>query len=365
MSDDPVDPVAAVVHPDPYPYYARLVARGGIARDDALGMWAATSAADVEAVLAERSLSVRPPDERIPPSIAGTAAGAIFGRFARMSDGPEHAARRDDAERMLGRFDDARVASASREHAEGLAPELPVEEFLLQLPLQVVGALLGIPAALLPGATAQTRAFVGSFAAAPGSGAAKRGANSAAGLLELMCPLTDSGPGVVDDSVANGIGLLVQSGEATAALMANTLLALATRDELRAAARSDSALLGDVVREVARFDAPVQNTRRWALTPVTIAGHDIAAGDAILVVLAAANRDPAANPDPDRFDPARAERKSFVFGAGAHACPGETLSIAIATAGVGELLRLRREPTLPRTGVSYHPSVNIRRARFA
>ncbi len=364
MSADPVDAVAAVVHPDPYPYYARLVARGGIARDEALGMWIATSATAVEAVLADKSLSVRPPAERIPPSIAGTAAGAIFSRFARMSDGPEHAARRDDAVRMLAAFDDDRVASASREHAEGLAPELAAEEFMILLPLQVVGALLGIPAALLPGATAQTRAFVGSFVAAPGSGAAKRGANAAAGLLELVGPVTGSGPGVVDDAVANGIGLLVQSGEATAALMANTLLALASRDELRAVARSDSALLGDIVREVARFDAPVQNTRRWALVPTTITGQDIAAGDAILVVLAAANRDPVANADPDRFDPIRPERRTFTFGSAAHACPGEALSIAIATAGVGELLRLRREPALPRTGVSYHPSINIRRARF-
>ena len=233
------------------------------------------------------------------------------------------------------------------------------------MPLQVVGALLGLPAALLPGATAQTRALVASFAAAPGSGAAKRGANAAAGLLELVGPLTGSAPGVVDDAVANGIGLLVQSGDATAALMANTLLALATRGELRAQARDDGALLGDVVREVARFDAPVQNTRRWSTRRGTIAGHEIAAGEAILVVLAAANRDPAANPDPDRFDPARADRRTFTFGSAAHACPGETLAIAIAAAGVGELLRLRRAPTLPRAGASHHPSINLRRARFA
>jgi hypothetical protein len=41
------------------------------------------------------------------------------------------------------------------------------------------------------------------------------------------------------------------------------------------------------------------------------------------------------------------------------------VSIAIAAAGVGELLRLRRAPALPRAGVSYHPSINLRRARFA
>ncbi len=366
MSDDPVDAVAAVVHPDPYPYYARLVARGGIARDETLDTWVAAAAVDVEAVLASPLCGVRPPAERVPHAIADTPAGSIYGRFARMSDGAEHVSRRHLAVEMIDAFAPARVAAVSAMHADALATTLPFEEFAFELPVRVVGDLMGLPGQRLPDVAARTRDLVASFAAEGKSKAHTRGENAAMGLLDLVAPVTETRPGAINDAVANGIGLLVQSGEATAALIANTLLALATREELRERVRtSEAGLVENVVREVARFDAPVQNTRRWVVTPGDIAGQPMSLGDAILVVLAAANRDPAANPDPDRFDPTRAERKSFTFGFGPHACPGETLATAIAAAAVTALLSARREPRVPAAGVTYRPSINIRMARFA
>ncbi len=86
----------------------------------------------------------------------------------------------------------------------------------------------------------------------------------------------------------------------------------------------------------------------------------MAAGDAILVVLAAANRDPAANREPDRFDPARPDRRIFTFGAAAHACPGEALAAAIAEAGVEELLRSGVDLERLAAGVTYRASANLR-----
>lgn len=366
MSNDPVDVVAAVVHPDPYPYYARLVARGGITRDERLDLWVATSAASVEAVLASPLCSVRPQGERVPHAIADTPAGSIFGRFARMSDGPEHVSRRHRAVEMIDTFAPPRVAAVSATHAEALATTLPLEEFAFELPVRVVGELMGLPGPRLPDVAARTRDLVTSFGAERKSKAHTRGENAAMGLLDLVGPVTETRPGAINDAVANGIGLLVQSAEATAALIANTLLALATRQELRERVRAaEVGEVESVVREVARFDAPVQNTRRWVLTAGEIAGQAFAAGDMVLVVLAAANRDSAANPEPDRFDSDRAARKSFTFGSGPHICPGETLAIAIAAAGVSALLRAGREPRIPAGGVTYRPSINIRMARFA
>ena len=77
-------------------------------------------------------------------------------------------------------------------------------------------------------------------------------------------------------------------------------------------------------------------------------------------MLAAANRDPAANPDPDRFDPARRERRSFTFGGGPHACPGEALAVTIATAGVAALLAAGVTPERVAAEPTYRPSVNTR-----
>ena len=93
------------------------------------------------------------------------------------------------------------------------------------------------------------------------------------------------------------------------------------------ASRRERGFLTAVIREVVRHDAPVQNTRRFVVEAGAIAGQAMREGDAVLVVLAAANRDPAANADAARFDPLRKERQAFTFSLGPHACPGETLAM--------------------------------------
>jgi len=100
----------------------------------------------------------------------------------------------------------------------------------------------------------------------------------------------------------------------------------------------DSDLLGHVVQEVLRYDPPVQNTRRFLAGSGELFGRQVKEGDAVLVVLAAANRDPAANPDPGRFEALRESRRHFTFGAGPHECPGEALVASIVEAGVRQLL---------------------------
>src|SRR3982751_4191775 len=87
----PRDPVAAVIHPDPYPYYADLVARQPLARHEPLGLWVAASAAAVSAVLTDPKCRVRPSAEPVPAALVGSPAAEIFGRLVRMNDGARHA----------------------------------------------------------------------------------------------------------------------------------------------------------------------------------------------------------------------------------------------------------------------------------
>src|ERR1700730_9947136 len=86
----PSDPIAAVTHRDPYPYYARLVAERPLYFDPDLGLWVASSAEAVAAVLASERCRVRPPAEPVPAAIAGTPAGEVFRRLVRMTDGEAH-----------------------------------------------------------------------------------------------------------------------------------------------------------------------------------------------------------------------------------------------------------------------------------
>jgi heme-degrading monooxygenase HmoA len=143
--------------------------------------------------------------------------------------------------------------------------------------------------------------------------------------------------------IANAVGFLTQAYEATAGLIGNTLLALA-REPAARGARGRRADLAACVAEVARFDSPVHNTRRFTGEPCMLLGHQLATGDTVLVLLAAANRDPAVNPEPDRFEPGRAAPRMFTFGAGVHACPGAALATALAAVAVEAILDAGIEP---------------------
>jgi cytochrome P450 len=160
--------------------------------------------------------------------------------------------------------------------------------------------------------------------------------------------------------IANGIGFLSQAYEATAGLIGNTLLALASRPEIRNQVTTDPNLLSPLIQEVSRYDSPVQNTRRFLARDGLVAGEKMKTGAVILVILAAANRDPSVNPNPERFDVFRKERRIFTFGVGRHACPGEALATAIAKSGVGRLIEYGVALDRLSEPMTYRASANTR-----
>jgi cytochrome P450 len=123
---------------------------------------------------------------------------------------------------------------------------------------------------------------------------------------------------------------------------------------------ADAGLLGQAIQETLRYDPPVQNTRRFVARDGVVAGQEMKEGDGILVVLAAANRDPAANPNPDRFDLFRKDRRTFTLGTGVHACPGGSLATTIAQAGIERLLLAGLDLERFADTRTYRPSVNGR-----
>lgn len=166
--------------------------------------------------------------------------------------------------------------------------------------------------------------------------------------------------------LCNLIGLLSQTYEASAGLIGNALVPLHQRPELRAylATEAPGAAWLSLVEEVCRIDSPVQNTRRFVEQDCVIAGVQLRRGDAILLLLAAANRDLLANPDPANFAMQRTQRRLYSFGHGRHACPGKTLALGIAAAALPGLLHAH--PSLLHTALHwhYHPSLNGRIPQF-
>lgn len=370
-------PTAAVTHPDPYPYYAGLVAERPFYYDDTLRCWVASSAAAVRTVLADPDCRVRPASEPVPSGIAGTAAGAVFGNLVRMVDGPVHQRLKAVVVDALGRVRADEVTARSTEQARLALRDsaAPLDELMFGVPAQVVAGLCG----LADGADARAGRLIGEFVqclSASASPDQQAGAARAAGQLqELMGPLlTADSAGLLGELVraaqradwpdsapllANGIGFLSQTYDATAGLIGNGILALAREG-------APDGELAEFVREVARHDSPVHNTRRFPAAPLQLANCSVEPGESILLLLAAANRDPAANPDPDSFRADRSAVQLFTFGAAGHGCPGETLAIGIATAVLATLLEAGLDcAALTGAGVRYRPSGNIRVPVFA
>ncbi len=117
----PPDPIAAVTHPDPYPYYAHLVAQKPLYRDEALGLWVATSAAVVTAVLNHDLCRVRPAAEPVPRALLGSPAGEIFRQLVRMNDGSDRCPLKSAISATLTSIEGLPAAAESRRWADFLA----------------------------------------------------------------------------------------------------------------------------------------------------------------------------------------------------------------------------------------------------
>ncbi|MDB5872767.1 MAG: putative cytochrome p450 oxidoreductase [Ramlibacter sp.] len=328
---EPENPIAAATHADPYPYYARLRRQCPLHFDAGLNLWVAVSCETVEAALRHPGLRVRPPGEPVPKALAGTPAGEVFARLVRMNDGDFHARHRPAVESSAQRLTLAQVAEAAGQAARDLASRADANALLSALPVQTMARLLGVEAASLDRTVACVEAFVQGISTQAGAHGIDR-ANEAA--RELMAQGETQGLDKVQS--ANRIAMMQQSLDATAGLLGNAVLALRRQPEL-AAGDAPPDTWRAIVAEVARWDSPVQNTRRFAGADLVLAGESIAQGQGLLLVLASANRDEALNRDPDIFDVARRDLRSLSFGAGAHGCPGELLAIEMAATALGVL----------------------------
>jgi len=139
--------------------------------------------------------------------------------------------------------------------------------------------------------------------------------------------------------------LLFAGFETTVNLIGNGLYALLTHPEQRARLqdsldRGETALLATAVEELLRYDGPVElATWRFATSPITLGGQLIAVGDPVLVVLAAADRDPARFAEPDLLDLNRRDNPHLGFGLGIHYCIGAPLARLEAQYALSALLR--------------------------
>lgn len=378
----PESVLEAASHPDPYPYYAALLAYSPLYREERLNLWVALGAAAVAEILGSDLCRVRPAAEPVPTAIAGAPAGDIFRHLVRMNDGPGHAKAKAGVSACLAAFDPAQLAAIARRDAAKLAGALAgaqrsgIDRFSVALPVQVIAQMIGLAPELATRCAILIGDFVHCLSPLSTADEIARSNNAAAALMAILRDemrlkthggaamtaerLQSLGIDDIDSVLANLVGFMSQTYEATAGLIGNTLLVLARHADLRRRVAGDDALLHRVVEEVVRFDPPVHNTRRFIAQDCTVAGQAMKAGDQILVVLAAANRDLSLHERPHIFDPARADRRNFTFGAGRHACAGQAIATGIAAAGIQALIAHGLDVAALVGPVQYRRSVNAR-----
>ncbi|MFI8941414.1 cytochrome P450 [Streptomyces syringium] len=165
-------------------------------------------------------------------------------------------------------------------------------------------------------------------------------------LISGLIRASDHGEHLTENEAAAMAFILLFAGfETTVNLIGNGVYALlrnpGERERLqRALAEGDESLLATGVEELLRYDGPVElATWRFATEPITLGGQRIAAGDPVLVVLAAADRDPERFAEPDTLDLSRRDNQHLGYGHGIHYCLGAPLARLEGQAALATLLR--------------------------
>ncbi|MFG1621890.1 cytochrome P450 [Kribbella sp. NPDC049227] len=233
-----------------------------------------------------------------------------------------------------------------------------MDQFAFQLPVTVICELLGVPSAdrgrFRPLASDLTAALeLSGNADGPADAAARelgryftrlisqRRAAPGDDLVSALVAARDAEDGRLSDEelLANLILLLVAGFETTTDLLGNGLAILLGRPDLILALRSGQTTIAGFVDEVLRYESPVQVTTRVARTDgLVVDDVPIPVGSDVILLLGAANRDPARYLQPDRFDPTRTDTKPVSFGAGPHICIGNSLARLEASVAFPRLL---------------------------
>ena len=137
----------------------------------------------------------------------------------------------------------------------------------------------------------------------------------------------EAGDRLTAEELRANIGLLFGAGhETTTNLIGNGLLALHRQPDQWERLKADPSLIPNAIEELLRFDSSVQMTGRSTLTEVEVGGVTLPAGESVVQLLGAANRDPAQYADPDRLDVSRQNIRPMSFGGGIHHCLGAQLA---------------------------------------
>ncbi|MCY1007852.1 cytochrome P450 [Nannocystis pusilla] len=362
----PMDISTALFSPDtatnPHPLFARLREAAPVHRLERYEWWAVTRYAEVAKILRRPEVfssntgldRLRPPhiDERTWRELDRMRGPSMFN-----SDPPEHT--------RLRKLVSAAFTPRAMTQLEGRVQQIAgrlieailrretfdvVEDLAIPLPVTVIAEMLGVDPAR--GAdfkrwsddlitlsrlarerrgsanesvrlVASRREFYGHMQAMI---AARRESPRDDLISQLVRAESEEGALTAEEVLGMVLLLLVAGNETTTNLIATGTHLLLEHPEALAELRADPGLVPNFIEEVLRYDGPATMLFRRTTAEVEVAGTQIPAGEVVVLLLSAANRDPAQFPEPDRFDIHRDTRGHLGFGQGIHFCVGAPLS---------------------------------------
>jgi cytochrome P450 len=359
---------------DPYPAYAWLREHEAVrwtVLPSGVGAWLVTRYGDARQALADARLSKNPVHHtregsaRAKTGIPGERGADLMTHLLNI-DPPDHTRLR----RLVSKAFTPRRVAGFGPRVQELTDRLVdgfarrgeadlIHEFAFPLPIYAICDLLGVPAEDQD----DFRDWAGMMirhGGGPRGGVARSVKRMRAYLVELihrkrgdlgddlisgLIRAGDHGEHLTENEAAAMAFILLFAGfETTVNLIGNGLHALLRDPGLRggrlgALAWGERGLLETGVEELLRYDGPVElATWRYATTALTIGGQRVAAGDPVLVVLAAADRDPARFAEPDTLDLGRRDNPHLGYGHGIHYCLGAPLARLEARTALATLL---------------------------
>ena len=363
---------------NPYPLYKRLRTEAPVYWDPYLHAWVVTRYADVVTVLHHFSADRTPTPEQF-AALGLPELGPVSQMMVKQMlfmDAPDHTRLRGLASYA---FTPARVENL-RTQIRAIVVELLdkvqakgrmdlIADLAAPLPAIVTAQMLGVPVTdsdRLKNWSADFAEVLGNFQHNPDrasrtlkcveemrayfSEAIERlRVEPREGLIHSLMTAEIDGDRLTDEEViANSIVTMVGGQETTTNLIGNGMLSLLRNPPALARVAGDETLIGSAVEELLRYESPSQQTTRIAPDDLVLGDKQIRAGQAVIAVMGAANRDPERFVDPDRLDVERADNRHLAFGWASHFCFGAPLArlegqIAFATI-LRRLANLELEP---------------------
>jgi len=356
---------------DPYPFYERCRCDGDVVWDESAGAWLILGFHAAQQVLGGSGWTSDPLANPNARAAMNSLGPELVTRSMLSTDGLDHARLRGSVRDVftpsfvagLGGGVEAIAAAVIDHPSAGIAFDF-MADIALPVPIAVAGEWLGLDAEssnLLREESPAISRMLGAFADAE---AISAGAAAFATLVTEFLPLAAdrrSHPGddllsfiasdpdlFLDDVVITATLIAVAGHETTANLLGAAMIRLLTPmpDGTRIVTGVDPADPA-LITELLRLDGPVQATARTATQDQVIGDVEIAAGQPALVVVAAADRDPAVFDGPDLFRLGRGGPAPLAFGYGAHYCLGAALARVQTSVALRQILA--RNPVLAGT----------------